>query len=257
MNPQGPLTGAEVWLLPEAEVDGLTDQARSVLSADEHARWSRLRSDAARRRHLGARLLCRSVLGAYTGMPAHQLGFVQGDFGRPELLSNPSGLRFNLSHTDGLIVCVVTDGLLCGVDVERADVDPKVVGYAMERLTAAERARLEAADPARRARDFLDVWVLKEAYTKALGAGLQYGFDAFQLGPDSRGKVVLHDPRLPGHEAGRWQFGLSTTGTGHRLAVAVRRHGNSRTPLPVPQRLFTTEVLVRTAESRTVPGAAD
>ncbi|MFF3675000.1 4'-phosphopantetheinyl transferase family protein [Streptomyces sp. NPDC002120] len=257
MNPQGPLTGAEVWLLPEAEVDGLTDQARSVLSADEHARWSRLRSDAARRRHLGARLLCRSVLGAYTGMPAQRLGFVQGDFGRPELLPNPSGLRFNLSHTDGLIVCVVTDGLLCGVDVERADVDPKVVGYAMERLTAAERARLEAADPARRARDFLDVWVLKEAYTKALGAGLQYGFDAFQLGPDVRGRVVLHDPRMPGHEAGRWQFGLSTTATGHRLAVAVRRQDNSRTPLPVPQRLFTTEALVRTAETRTAPGAAD
>ncbi|MEV7440885.1 4'-phosphopantetheinyl transferase superfamily protein [Streptomyces sp. NPDC091204] len=257
MNPQGPLTGAEVWLLPEAEVDGLTDQARSVLSADEHARWIRLRSEAARRRHLGARLLCRSVLGAYTGMAARQLRFTPGDFGRPELLPNPSGLRFNLSHTDGLIVCVVTDGLLCGVDVERTDGDPNVVGYAMERFTAAERARLEAADPARRARDFLDIWVLKEAYTKALGVGLQYRFDTFQLGPDLRGKVVLHDPRLPGHEAGRWQFGLSTTGTGHRLAVAVRRHGNSRTPVPVPQRMFTTEVLVPTAETRTVLGAPD
>ncbi|MFJ5551355.1 4'-phosphopantetheinyl transferase family protein [Streptomyces sp. NPDC093225] len=239
MNPLGTLTGAEVWLLPEAEVDGLTEQARSVLSADEHARWTRLRTEAARRRHLGARLLCRSVLGAYSNTPPHRLTFTRGDFGRPELFPNPSGLRFNLSHTKGLIACVVSDGLPCGVDVERMDVDPNVVGYVVERFTPAERARLEAADPARRAREFLDVWVLKEAYTKALGAGLQYGFDAFQLGPDSTGEVVLDDPRLPGHEAGRWQFALSTTGTGHRLAVAVRRHGDSSVPVPVPQRLFT------------------
>ena len=240
MSTVGAPLGAEVWLLPEAEVDGLMERALAVLSADEHARWVRLRTEAARRRHLGARLLCRSVLGAYAGTPPDQLHFRHGRFGRPELRPNPWQLCFNLTHTDGLVACVVTDGLACGIDVERVVVDPSVVRYGVERLAFAERARLEAASPSRRAREFVDVWVLKEAYTKALGAGLQYGFDSFQLGPDSRGSVVLVDPLLSEPEVGRWQFTLATTGTGHRLAVAVRRHGSSHVPVPMTLRLFPT-----------------
>ncbi|MFI5689511.1 4'-phosphopantetheinyl transferase family protein [Streptomyces sp. NPDC051636] len=238
MSTLGALKDPEIWLLPEDEVDGLTEQAHAVLSSDEHARWARLRTEAARRRHLGARLLCRSVLGAYAGAPPDQFRFRKGHFGRPELDPNPWRLRFNLSHTDGLIACVVTDGLPCGIDVERLLVAPSVVRFGVERLAPAERARLDAAPPAVRSREFVDVWVLKEAYTKALGSGFQYGFDSFQLGPDSRRGVLLEDPRQPEHDAVCWQFALSTTSTGHRLAVAVRRREHTSRAMPMPLKLF-------------------
>ncbi len=238
MSDLGSLHDVEVWLLPEAEVEGLEEKAHAVLSPDESRRWARLRTEAAQRRHLGARLLCRSVLAAHSGAEPAQLCFRRGHFGRPELEPNPWGLRFNLTHTEGLIACVVTDGLACGIDVERELVDPSVVRYGVERLAPQERARLDALPPSVRAREFVEVWVLKEAYTKALGAGFQYGFHSFQLSPNPAGDPLLDDPRLTEHEVGRWQFTLSTLWTGHRLALAVRRRENGPAPAPVTFRFF-------------------
>ena len=50
--------------------------------------------------------------------PARLVALSHRDFGRPGTGARPRrALRFNLSHTEGLIACVVTQGRGCGVDV--------------------------------------------------------------------------------------------------------------------------------------------
>ncbi|MFH0241276.1 4'-phosphopantetheinyl transferase family protein [Streptomyces sp. HK10] len=228
--------GAQLWLLAEESVEAeVARYAAGLLSTDERRRLERLRPPDGRRRFLGARLLCRTVLGELLGRPPAALRFVRGGLGRPELDPNPWGVRFSVSHTRGLVGCLVSWDGPCGLDVEQAVAAEPVVRHGERWLAPAERARLSALAPGRRARSFTDLWVLKEAYTKALGTGFQHRFDGFRLGPDEHGRIVLEDPSVPPEDVSRWRFALLSVSGGHRLAVAVRRDGAGDTPWSAPR----------------------
>ncbi|WBB78422.1 4'-phosphopantetheinyl transferase superfamily protein [Micromonospora sp. WMMD882] len=230
------LVGATVWLLAESAVPRLAADLppAEVLTTGELDRIGRLATSGARRRCLGARLMSRLLLARYAGTRPAALSFTTGRYGRPELSPNPWGLRFNLSHTEGLIACLVTRGAPCGVDVQ-GPLRPEALPYFRRALTDRELARLDAVEPGRRAAAVVDVWATKEAYTKALGAGLQYGFHRIEVHGVPDGPVAVHDPRLPVTRNRRWQFHLGHLNTGHTLAVAVRRPAPAPYPLSVRQ----------------------
>lgn len=89
--------------------------------------------------------------------------------GKP-ILSPPSRLHFNLSHSHGVALCVVGDAP-CGCDVERvSSFDDALARHA---LTEGEYRLLQTAvgEPARREM-FFRLWTRKEAFLKAVGRGL-------------------------------------------------------------------------------------
>ncbi|MEU9887715.1 4'-phosphopantetheinyl transferase superfamily protein [Sphaerisporangium sp. NPDC051011] len=228
---------AGVWLLAESQVEPLAAAAppEGVLSGGERERVARLRGPGARRRGLGARLLSRLLLGRYAGVRPSSLKFATRWHGRPELSPNPWSLRFNLSHTEGWIACVVTFEAPCGVDVQRP-VDEDVLHHLAMAVSEPEAARLSVLHSGPRARALVDTWTVKEAYTKALGVGLRYGFEHLTVDGLPDGPVTLHDARAR-HTGDRpWRFHLQHLPTGHSLAVAVRRPGPA--PYPIVVRHF-------------------
>jgi len=234
------VTAVDVWLLAEADVPRLAGSLapHRLLSGAERRRLERMHSPGGRVRYLGARLLCRGVLAARIGCDPAALGFAVGPFGRPELSPNPWRLRFNLSATDGLLACVVVPDRLCGIDVEGFPLNPDAVRFGSQWLAPAERARLAGLDGRPRSSEFVDTWVLKEAYAKALGAGMRHRFEAFMIDRTPGGRVLLTDPTRPAGETGRWQFLLCAAGRSHRLAVAVRRNADDAAELPARIREF-------------------
>ncbi|EFG64478.1 4'-phosphopantetheinyl transferase family protein [Streptomyces sp. SPB074] len=220
---------ATLHLLPEAAVDAFAARAggAGVLSAAERERWARLRGEAARRRHLGARLLVRHALSAHDGRPPHRWHFTAGPWGRPELPPPDQGLRFNLSHTDGLLACVVTPAGGCGVDVEGVPARPDALTHLPPHLAPAERAALDALDGPARAVRLAELWVLKEAYLKALGTGLTRPLSTFTFrdrgapGPGAA-PLAVDDPLLPAAEAARWRLRLLRPGPRHVLGLALQ-----------------------------------
>jgi hypothetical protein len=93
-------------------------------------------------------------------------------------------LRFNISHTDGLIACAVTIGREVGVDVEtrRPSLLHDVAG---RHFAPREVSDLRSLPELEQDRVFFDYWTLKEAYIKARGFGLALplGDFAFKLNP--------------------------------------------------------------------------
>ncbi|MFE5634122.1 4'-phosphopantetheinyl transferase family protein [Streptomyces sp. NPDC056470] len=223
----GPVT--DLWTLSERLVPELAERAggeAAALTPDERARHARQRSPGARRRFLGGRLLCRLALSARTGLPPGVWRFTEGVHGRPELAPGHHGLRFNVSHTDGLIACVVTEGYASGVDVERVPFDDETVRLLTTQFDEAQRAALaEAPDPAAALQE---MWVLSEAYLKGLGIGLVQGLGElrFTRCPGSTG-VTVADGRRP-ETCRRWRLDLTGHGSGHLLAVAVDDGGAGR-----------------------------
>ena len=218
----------------QAALDKL-DAYRALLSQDEHERMARFVFDRDRRAFLITRALVRTMLSRYAPVTPAQWRFITNVHGRPEILERPAGapdLRFNISHTDGLIACAVTIGREVGVDVEHINrlLTHDVAGRFFAPDEVADLRRLPD-DEQRRV--FFDYWTLKEAYIKARGFGLALplGDFAFKLNPP-RPPAITFEPSLE-DDPSTWQFMQDWPTPLHRLGLAVRRDGND---LPVRMR---------------------
>jgi 4'-phosphopantetheinyl transferase len=142
-------------------------------------------------------------------------------------LIGQSELQFNIAHTRGLVACALSRTDPIGIDVEAIDPERDIDSILEENFAPTEVADLGACNAVahRRAR-FTELWTLKEAYLKAIGAGLLRPLDeiAFRFaGPSdvhatARGAPLHFD----------WRFGLFTPRQNYRMAVAVRTNASLR-----------------------------
>jgi len=135
-------------------------------SAGKHGNYA---CDADRDRCILTRSLRRSILCRYLRTKPGELKFAYGKHGKPELSNGV--LRFNTSHSSGLMVCAVSRSCDVGIDVERirAGVEESVAGWFFS--LRALRYLENLPEPLRTQR-FFHGWTRMEAYGKALGAGL-------------------------------------------------------------------------------------
>lgn len=191
----------------------------ATLDPRERARVAALRMPAARDRLGASRGLLRETLARYTGAPPAAISFCLGPHGKPALAGEPAdGLRFNLSHSDDLLLIVVARGHEVGVDVERVRPILGLRQVTAALFTAAERDALEQAAPERRDALFTQIWTRREAIVKGAGGSLAHAapdpreWSIFELCPETGYQAALAlagqgwqaaDPVPAGH-AGPW-----------------------------------------------------
>ena len=244
--PRDRLAGeVHLWLLPlrESIPPELERRWRELLSPEELAAQDRFRVAGARRQHLAARALARTSLSRYAAVGPADWRFRTGPEGKPEIAGPRAAppLAFNLSHTRGLVACVVTLGRDAGVDVEQSTrrlTDP--LALARHGFAPAERRALERLTGRARRELFCDLWTLKEAYVKARGGGflaLPARKVVFEIVPEGAARGTIRLGFEPGLEdrAGDWQVALLAPTDKHRLAVAVRRGAGPDLPLVTHQ----------------------
>jgi 4'-phosphopantetheinyl transferase len=218
---------AHLWHLDPTEIRDprLLAEYSRLLSPEESSRQARFVFAKDRHTDLVSRALVRATLSRYTGIDPRDWVFHRNEAGRPEVVGPPNALplHFNLSHTDGMVVCAITDQSSIGVDVENREVAGEKLDLADHYFATSEVAALSSLPPTQRPGRFVDLWTLKESYLKARGLGLSVPLDqvTFRLPPEgplqvSFGPEIQDDPA-------HWQFGLFNPGSSHRIAVAVRR----------------------------------
>ncbi|MCP1846021.1 4'-phosphopantetheinyl transferase [Bradyrhizobium sp. USDA 4524] len=213
----------DVWLTSLSDIGGkeqLTYQR--LLSDSERVRWQRFAVPGAKLQFLVARILLRSILSQYTGVPFESWEFEVNEYGRPRVL-HPSEFRdiqFNLSHTEGLVVCAVARECEIGIDVECTRRALDVMSLAQTILSPRELSALTGAPPAYQQRRFFQYWTLKEAFVKARGIGLTLPLDEFWFDLNEAFPRVHFSPNFP-CKAERWQFRQYSPTLQHMLAVAV------------------------------------
>jgi 4'-phosphopantetheinyl transferase len=213
----------DVWLTPSSVPAGDLKRAyQHVLSPSECDRWQRIVIESAQDQYLMGRALIRTTLSQYADVPPSRWEFETNEYGRP-YIAYPQECRellFNLSHTEGLVACVVGKGCEIGIDVENVMRDMDLVSLARVTFAPAEMARFMAARPADRRRWFFSYWTLKEAYIKARGMGLAIPLDAFwfELGGPS---LRIHFTDRCRDTPERWQFSEFAPTNVHWVALAV------------------------------------
>jgi 4'-phosphopantetheinyl transferase len=223
-----PVDCVQVWTaLPDLALGARVDYYRSLLTADELDRCDRFVHDADRVRFLVARALVRTMLSEYVAAAPRDWRFRIETYGRPEVAELPPGapdLRFNLSHTPGLVACAVTVGRAVGLDVE--NVNRALTPQLPERFfSPQEVSDLRALPTGEQHRAFFDYWTLKESYIKARGLGLALPLRQFTfLRHPGLAPAICFAPELHDDPAS-WQFAQFWPTRDHRMAVAVRRVG--------------------------------
>jgi 4'-phosphopantetheinyl transferase len=140
-----------------------------------------------------------------------------GPHGRPELAV--AGPHFNLSHSDGLVVCVVSAQSPCGVDVQRQPVPDLADSAGHLYLSAAELDELATLPDRLRELRALQLWTLKEAYLKARGTGFSRSARTVGFSAQASGAILVRDEGQPAGGA-RWYAHLFQLEQ-HLLAVAL------------------------------------
>jgi 4'-phosphopantetheinyl transferase len=202
------------------------DRYTATLSVEEHRRARRYHFDRDRSDFVTGRGLLRRLLGRYLQVAPEQVRFLYGEHGKPALApEHGTALRFNVSHSDRVLLCAVTADREVGVDVERVRPLPDMDEVAACVFTARERAVLRRLPGPERQKAFFRCWTRKEAYIKAGGDGFALPVQQIEasLEPGEPARL-LHVDGAP-DEAGRWCLRELRPAPGYVGAVALRGHG--------------------------------
>jgi 4'-phosphopantetheinyl transferase len=201
----------------------LLRQYEALLTDEERARWRRFAIADKRHEFLVARALVRTTLSRYASVEPVAWRFAPGPHGKPEIATPPAlPLRFNLSHTRGLVACAVARDREIGVDVEDMGRRPAPLHLARRYFAPPEVAHLESLSAERQPEVFFDFWTLKEGYLKARGVGLGLPLHDFwfHLAAD-RPPTITFAPSLDDNPSA-WQFAQARPSECHKLSLAVR-----------------------------------
>ena len=167
-----------------------------TLRQDERARAERFNSERARSHFVAARGILRNLLGRYLESPPQSVQFYYGSNGKPSISRSTAGhpLRFNLSHSHGLVLIGIAQDREVGVDVELIRGEVAGEAIASRYFSEKEFEELRELPAGMKAEGFFRCWTRKEAYIKARGEGLSIPLKSFSVSLKARAQEVLQSP---------------------------------------------------------------
>lgn len=192
-----PLSGNDlhVWRagldLPESSLL----EFKGNLSSDEQAKAEHFRFARDGNRFIAARGILRALLSGYLNLEPGAIRFRYDEGGKPRLIEEfgKGGLRFNLSHSEGLALFAFTRDREVGVDIEYRQEIPEMDQIVEHFFSERERALFGSLPENRKKDSFFSWWTRKEAFIKAIGTGLSFPLETFDV-VQAEGKQV----RCPG-----------------------------------------------------------
>lgn len=143
-----------------------------------------------KRLSLGAWLLLDYAL-TQKGIDTKKIAFSYNDKGKP-FLSSHSHIHFNLSHSEDMVMCVISDKEV-GCDIQKIRT---VAENISDRYFHPDEAEFlnKISISKEKQRAFFRLWTLKESYIKALGLGFSCPMKSFCIDIEKDGAVLKTAP---------------------------------------------------------------
>lgn len=210
--------------------DAITDpqllsRYHSLLNENEKSQHRRFYFEKHRHQYLVTRALVRSVLSLYEKrVTPEQWQFKKNNYGKPYIsnIDLVTHLRYNLSHTDELIVMAVILNQEIGIDVEYLPRLGMMSDIANKFFSPHEAKQLQGLREEQKINRFCDLWTLKEAYIKACGMGLSIPLNHFSYSFSPDGKISIDF--IPEREdlPELWQFWQICPSDRHKISMALK-----------------------------------
>lgn len=198
------MPGTRVHLFSVEKALDHMDDLFALLSDAERERAAGISHTIRRNAYAASRALLRATLTAASKgvVPPSAWEFGAGPHGKPYVTA-PEGmtLHFSLSYTTTLIAIAVSPRLELGVDIEAVPATISEVPWQV--LTQAERGYIRTLPVDEQFAEFLNIWTIKEAYTKYLGVGASLDFRKVEVSTEedlasarSEAETRLPDPMV-------------------------------------------------------------
>lgn len=148
------------------------DRLYNSLTEERKAKANRYRFEKDKLLSVGAGVLLKKAL-SEAGIEEAEFGI--GEKQKPYLKNHP-GLFFNLSHSEEMVMCIVSD---CEVGCDIEKIKESRTDVAERYFTAEENRAIKSAEDKKEM--FFRIWTLKESYIKALGLGLSLSLKDFSI----------------------------------------------------------------------------
>jgi 4'-phosphopantetheinyl transferase len=204
------------------------EELAGVLSAEEVRRAERFVFRRDRDRFVKGRGVLRQILESLLDVPAGKIQLSAGPFDKPCLSAeiHEYRLKFNLTHSHGLALYAFSLQREVGIDLEKVIPGHPAVQDVRQYFSPAERVRIEHASGSAQTELFFRCWVMKEAYVKALGEGLQIPLSSFEL-PTNWAELEGESTNL----VENWTILPFTPAPTYRAAVVVEASATEMTTL--------------------------
>jgi 4'-phosphopantetheinyl transferase len=208
-----------LWLALE-RMENQVEAALAVLSDDERGQAERYRFDSDRIRYVLVRAALRHELGRRLDCAPSAIRFSCNEAGKPLLdRADELGMSFNVSHSGSRGLLAFGFGCCVGCDVEWMKPDIEFHALARHSFSPGERRQLAALPANDVMPAFYRCWTRKEAYIKALGYGVGYGLDRFDVSLRAAETRVLADRNDDG--ALTWRFTELALGVDYAAVVVA------------------------------------
>ncbi len=222
-----PPNEVHLWIVLTKEINlnntALISAYKALMTPEELAKSERFHFEKDRHQHIITRALVRTTLSRYANIDPTKWRFTKNQYGRPEIINSTQSLRFNLSHTDGLIACAVVVKQDIGVDVENLKRKADSIDDIANRFFSDKEVQdLNTVPESQKRERFFDYWTLKESYIKARGMGLSLPLNQFSFHlRDNQPLRISFAPQQLQDDPNRWQFWLLQPTLQHKLAISL------------------------------------
>ena len=147
-----------------------------LLSQDEQLRANEFYFSKDKNRYIIARAILKKLIANYIGSVPQSILLSYNSYGKPYLLINNyiHELKFNLAHSKDCIVYGFTKNIDIGIDIEFIDTNLITDNLVTYFCSDEEKDTLLKLCHQQKYHYFYELWVLKEAFIKALGLGFSY-----------------------------------------------------------------------------------
>ncbi len=162
-----------------ALMDGLLAAPEGAVTQAEWCKIQRIKHEQNRHTALLGRAALRRLLANRLNCDPLALTLRRSPTGKP-ILDGQSNWFFNVSHSGDCVLVALSQGEAVGVDVEQVQHRESLVALARRVMHANEFDRFNALNGLEQTSFFFQTWVLKEAYAKYDGRGIQLGLASIE-----------------------------------------------------------------------------
>lgn len=230
-DPRLAQNNVHVWCSSLSQSADVVQQLSTLLTEEERERADRFQFEHLRQSFILARGTLRVILSSYLNSEPGDLRFGYTANGKPYLSdpSDPKGISFNLSHSNDLVLYAITSGRQVGVDIEYIRPIPELMDIAANTFSPEENYQLKSQAESQRLDAFFHCWTRKEAFIKAIGEGVSFPLDQFDVSLTAGKPARLLSIRGSKKEAAGWSMFSWQPTEGYVAALVVEGTGCSVT----------------------------
>lgn len=220
-----------LWCVSLTQPEPLLAEMITILSEDERERAARFQFPRHQQRFIGARGVLRILLGKYLQREPQTLKFCYGSQGKPALVEGAGGdrLSFNISHSEDIALYAITlreVSTAIGIDIEYLRSITNMERLVKRFFSLSEQREFEQLPENQKTATFFRGWTCKEAFIKAIGDGLSFPLNKFDvcLSPDSPPQLLA----IGGDESLTrfWKLAEFKPLENYQGALAIRVHSS-------------------------------